>query len=285
MPWFMAMPTVATVHDLITFTHPELCRKSSVRHVKRLLPRTAERAMRVIVPTEHVRSQLLRFTKVRPERVAVVPHGVGEEFKPLSNFDEARLRQANRWPDRFVLFVGALEPKKNLRFIIRGFYAAAMSARLPHRLVVAGPPGWDYAGDVAEANRLGIGGRVLLTGWVPAPALAALYASAELVVFPSIVEGFGIPILEAMACGTPVITSTHPACMEVAGDAALAVNPANLAEFRTAIERVLTDHALARELREKGLERAKAFTWERTARATIEVYRQAMVEWDALGRK
>jgi glycosyltransferase involved in cell wall biosynthesis len=284
LPWLLRRPAVVTIHDLITFTHPELCRKSSVRHVRRLLPRTVARAMRIIVPTEHVRSQLIKLAKAPPEKVVVVPHGVGEEFKPLTSFEESQARRANQWPDRFILYAGALEPKKNLRFIIRGFYAAIMSSNLTHHLVMAGPPGWRFADDIAEAERLGIGDRVHLTGWVPPRALATLYGAAELVVFPSLVEGFGLPILEAMSCGAPVITSTHPACMEVSGGAALHVDPSQLNEFREAIEKVLTDKSLARGLVQKGLARSAEFTWARTARATIDVYKQAKEAWEAIGK-
>ena len=284
LPRLLRKPSVLTVHDLITFTHPKLCRsKASVRRVRRSLPRSAARAMRVIVPTEHVRRELLKETQARPERVTVVPHGVGEEFKRLRADEVARVRGANHWPQHYMLYAGALEPKKNLGFIIRGFYAAIMNERLPHCLVLAGPPGWDYRRDIEEATRLGIGGRVMLTGFVPPERLAYLYAAADVLLFPSIVEGFGLPILEAMACGTPVVTSTHPACVEVAGGAALTVDPGKLTEFRIAIENVLRNKDVRRDLRRQGLLRAGAFTWRRTAEQTLEIYRQARTQWEAIG--
>jgi len=179
----------------------------------------------------------------------------------------------------FLLSVGSLEPGKNRERLLQAF--ARLQARgLKHTLVVAGQRAWRYEGEAPLARRLGLADSVRFLGHVPQADLPALYSAADLFVFPSLYEGFGLPALEAMACGTPVVASNVSALPEVVGDAALQVSPLDVEALADAIERLLRDDRLRADLRERGLERARQFSWEKAARRTAEVY-----SWASVARK
>jgi glycosyltransferase involved in cell wall biosynthesis len=290
MPLMSLTPVVVTVHDTIALRHPELVRRSSVSHLKRFLPKTLDRARLVLVPSRAVADDLTALegslereipesekrAPARPlaEKLRVVPFGVGEEFAPLeaAGREEARTRLGLRGP--YVLFVGRVEPKKNVERAVEAFFAAVMARKLPHDLVLAGPARRTRSLD-RLVKHLNIRDRVRRLGYVPDESLPPLYAAADLVLLPSKAEGFGFPVLEAMASGTPCVTSDDAALLELAGDAALAVDPERLDMLREAVERVLTEPETARQLREKGLARAREFTWERTVELTIAAYEEA----------
>jgi len=281
LPPVMTLPSVVTLHDVIALTHPLFCTPGSARVQKVILPKSAKAARRVIVPTETVRNEVERVLKIHPDQMDVVPWGVGPGFRPVKDrglLDEAR----RRWqlPERFALFVGTLEPKKNIEGLLRGFVAARLNRNLPHGLVLAGRTGWgvrhlarDIRGHDAEKY-------VRLLGYVPEPALPILYSMADVLVLPSHIEGFGMPVLEAMACGCPVITSQTPALVEIGGDATRTCNTfaeKPYRELREAIEELLLDEGGIRaKLRNQGLERVKEFTWERTAKLTRTSYEKAL---------
>jgi glycosyltransferase involved in cell wall biosynthesis len=290
IPLRMGPPAVVGVADAIALSNPELCRKATVAHLKRYLARSCRLARRVIVPTRASAEAIERCAKTDPAKIRVVAHGIGAEFKPIYDRDLlARAREEFKLPKRFALFVGQIEPRKNLVNLVRAFFAAKANRGLPHRLVLVGKPAWRWR-EVAEAVRgLGVTDTVLMTGYVPQEALPYLYNLADALLFPSLVEGFGLPVLEAAACGTPVMTSRDPALLEVAGEASLAASADSLPELRSGIERILADERLRKELSRAGRERAAGFTWEKAARATMEAYREAYDEdrreMDELNRK
>ena len=232
--------------------------------------------------------ELLRAIKsAKPERIDVIPWGVGEEFKPLrqpgamDSTTLAEARAALKLPEHYVLYVGNIEPKKNLPVLIQAFFAAKMNKKLPHRLVIAGQKGWKMDGLERLIRELKAQEFVFFTGYVPQRALPALYSLADLFVMPSLVEGFGMPVLEAMACGCPVIISSDPALQEVAGSAAKKVpyDPLKpLQPLREAIEELLESPSQREDLAKRGLERAKLFTWEKTAALTRDSYAKALAE-------
>jgi glycosyltransferase involved in cell wall biosynthesis len=192
-------------------------------------------------------------------------------------FTNGYVPNGHKRPDRpYILFVGSIEPRKNLPRLIRAFEVAMGETGLPHDLVFCGPWGWRYQAVVQAWERSPMRDRIRHAGYVPASDLPALYAGADLLAYPSLQEGFGFPVLEAMACGTPVVTSNVSAIPEIAGDAALMVPPANVDAIAHAIASVLTDSNLARDLVERGHRRARPFTWQRAAAETLEVYRQAV---------
>ncbi len=269
-PWAL----VTTVHDLVPFRFPHLVPARHRWAVRALLGPALRRARRVIAVSEATRAELLARYRLPPARVVVVPEAAATHFAPPAPDALARARARYGLARPYVLFVGLLEPKKNLEALL------AAVARLRRdgawgdtELVVVGAPGWGPA-PAARAHALGLDGAVRFVGPAPDADLPALYGGALAFAFPSLWEGFGLPVLEAMAAGAPVVASNRGALPEVTGGAALLVEPAPdpLAE---GLARILADADLRARLREAGLRRAAAFSWERTARETLAVYRGA----------
>jgi glycosyltransferase involved in cell wall biosynthesis len=203
--------------------------------------------------------------------VTVTPYAADPIYRPMDR-EAARRAVAERFGLRgpFVLAVGVLQPRKNLPRLIRAFGRVAREA--PHALALVGKPGWAHEELKRAVAASGLGSRVKFTGYVPDADLPVLYNAAELFVYPSLYEGFGLPPLEAMACGTPVVTANVTSLPEVVGDAALAVDPTDELALADAIGRALTDEALRERLRTAGLAHAALFSWERTAALTLQVY-------------
>lgn len=287
MPRWCLMPTVVSVHDLFGLTMPQLCTRSGRSHLSRMLPVALERARRVIVPSEWVKHEILAWDQPRgtrieglEEKIRVIPWGVDERFKPLTDKAELeRVSLAYGLPPNYVLFVGRIEPKKNVARLVQAYFAATVAKKLPHRLVIAGPKGWGANAEVQKMVKdLGLTEKVVFTGFVPDNDMAALYTGASAVLFPSFAEGFGLPVLEAQACGTPVICGDIPALKEVSGGAARFAQPADLPALRVALEDVLTDDALAEDLRTRGHENVRQYTWRAHAEATLALYREVVAK-------
>ncbi len=286
LPSMLSLPAVVTIHDVIALTHPLFCTPGSARVQKQAIKHSCRMARRIIVPTLATKEELLRNVKNVDERsVDVIPWGVGGEFQPLArnvprNADLDQTRKSLNLPERYVLFVGNLEPKKNLPALIQAFFAAKLNRKMPHKLVLAGAPGWGTKPLERLVREHKATDFVLFTGYVAPAALPALYSLADLFVMPSLVEGFGMPALEAMACGCPVAISTDAALREVCGDAAAVVpydGERPLQPLREMLEDLLLNNPGKREeMSEKGLRRAKLFTWQRTARLTRESYAKAL---------
>jgi glycosyltransferase involved in cell wall biosynthesis len=279
LPQYIHAPAVLGAADAIALTHPQLCRRGTVAHLKRFLAKSCRLAGRIITPTHASAQALARVAQAAPEKTRVVPHGVDERFRIIEERGELeRVRREQGLPEKFAIFVGQIEPKKNLVQLVKAFFAAKMNRRLPHKLLLVGKPGWGWKPVAREVRGLGQGANILFTGYLPDEALPALYNMAEALLFPSIVEGFGIPALEAAACGTPVLISKDPALVEVTGEAALSVDATQLPELRRGIEEILTNQGLRARLRREGPARAREFTWERAARATLQIYRELLEE-------
>jgi glycosyltransferase involved in cell wall biosynthesis len=271
--------TVVTIHDLVSFLFPRTVPRKYAVYM-RLMTRLAVRsADRIIAVSGATKDDLTRVLGVPDEKVVVIHEAVAAEFgmPPGPEGVEAVVRRYGiRRP--YCLFVGNLEPRKNLSRLIeafgllraRGFVAPA--AAVPPQLVLVGTRGWLYNGIFAAVEAQGGGPDIVFTGYVPPADLPALYAGAACFVFPSLYEGFGLPVLEAMAAGTPVIASRVGAIPEVAGDAALLVDARRPAELAEAIEAVLTDSTLSARLVARGRVRARRFTWDAVARETLAVY-------------
>ncbi len=253
------------VHDVTPLLMPELHTASNVRYFRSFAERVLPRLAGIIVPSESVRRDLAERLKVRDDRITVIPHGVDEDFFPMGGQEPKR--RAYDLPDQYVLFLGSLEPRKNLPAALEAWRLLPEELRRQYPMVVAGASGWKNAALKSELARAKAEG-VRVIGYVEPHALPLVYGSAAVFVFPSLYEGFGMPLLEAMAAGAPVVTSNTSSLPEVAGDAGLLVDPKSPAELARAIERVLTDRALAATLVEKGRARAREFTWDRTADAT-----------------
>jgi len=275
-PVLAACPTVITVHDL-TFVHQAAMLRPFNRVYLRLITRlSARRAARVIATSEHTRRELIDWLALPPGRVVAVPNGVSEEFAPAAPTAVQAFRQQNRLPARFVLFVGTLEPRKNLVRLIEAFARARASLHEETYLVIAGSKGWYYEQVFAHAASLGQGAAILFPGFVSAEALPWWYRAAAVFVYPSLYEGFGLPVLEAMASGTAVITSNTSSLPEVVGDAALSVDPTDVDALAAALVRLLNDETLRGQLSAAGVRQAAQFSWRRCAQETVAVYREAL---------
>jgi glycosyltransferase involved in cell wall biosynthesis len=266
-------PLVLTIHDLLPFRYPELFPRVVIAYSRLAWRSAARRAARVITGSEHTRAELTSLVGVEAERVVVTPYGVSERFRPLAP-DRDWLGQRFGIDRPFVLCVGTLEPRKNLLTALRAFDRIADETGA--LLVVAGGAGWGNALFERELPRAA--GRVRLTGYVSDEELVRLYSGAGCFLFPSLYEGFGLPVLEAMACGAPVVTGDTSSLPEAAGDAALTVPPSDVEAVADAVKRVLEDTELAADLRRRGLERAATRTWDACAEATVAVYRAALEE-------
>ncbi len=269
------VPTVLTVHDMSLVSlpgyHPFRRRLFRPLHAAAL-----RRADAVITVSEASKSEILRLSGIPEERLHVIHEAASPAFRPIR--DKASLGEIKRrygLPDRFILFVGTLEPRKNLKRLIEAFAILKSGNRIAHRLVLVGMLGWGYREVRRAIERGGLGGEVQITGYVPFRDLPALYNLAEIFVFPSIHEGFGLPLLEAMSCGTPAVASSHESLMEVAGDAVLRADASDPASLAEAIARLAGSEFERERLSHLGLNRASLFSWESAARRTLEVYRQA----------
>lgn len=278
LPWFTRMPSVVTVYDLIALKHPELCKDSNAFHYRRVLPRSILVARRVIVPTEAVKADLVSLLKTPVEKIVVIPPGVDDRFKAAGEQQKQRVRALYNLPEKFILFVGNIEPKKNLDTLVKVFFALKLDRKLDLELVVAGKKGWKYEKVMDTIQDLDFKSHVRFLGFVPDEDLPVLYSLAECFAFPSLVEGFGLPPLEAMACGTPVVTSDAPAVLEATGEAALHAPANNAKSWREMLEQAILDRSLRRQLRQLGLQQASKFTWRKNAEKTLQVYRAVFSE-------
>ena len=276
-PLLTKVPSVLSIYDTIALQFPELSKRLTTLHYRLFMTPSAHRAARIIVPSQATRDDVIGMFNIDGDKVQVIPLAVSEDFRPVENPEMLQnMCEELNLPSRYILFVGNLEPKKNLPALIEAYAAAHRSGRITHRLVIAGQKGWRCADVFSAVKRLRLEGIVRFLGRVPDRLLPALYSGAALTVLPSLTEGFGFPALEAMACGTPVIVSTSGALPEVTGGAALTVRPTEIRELTAAMEKVLTNTFLRERLRELGLKRAKEFSWAKTAQQTAAVYREVL---------
>lgn len=270
-PRWRPCPVLLTVHDLIGLLFPNNLPPISRFYWSHWLPRTIHWANQIIADSEHTKHDLIRLLGISAERVEVVYLGVDVVFRPLEDPVVLEfVRQKYKLPSALVLYVGTIEPRKGLDTLISAY--AALADDIPHHLVIAGKRGWYTEPLFRQVKSLGLSQRVHFTDYVADEDLPALYNLADLFIYPSRYEGFGLPPLEAMACGVPVVCSDAASLPEVVGDAALLVPPDDVEALAATMRRVLENDALRAEMRTKGLERAKRFTWEETARRTVAIY-------------
>jgi len=276
-PLACPLPTVVTVYDLSFLLYPAVFNWLNRLYLSAMTPPSVRKARRVIAISESTKRDLVRLMHIPPERVDVVYPGLEPDIKPIE--DPAALaafRRRHNLPDHFVLFVGTLEPRKNADALVRAYGLLRRRGVVRHALVLAGSRGWRYESIFAAIEESGVADDVILPGYVAREELAFWYSAADIFVYPSLYEGFGLPVLEAMACGTPVITSTASSLPEVAGDAACLVDPNDTGGLAEAIEHVLTQADVRAEMSAKGRQRAATFTWERMAQSTRNVYEKAL---------
>lgn len=283
-PVWKPLPVVLTVHDLIGMILPGNLPPVSRLYWARWLPFTVRFADRIVAVSECTRRDIQRLLGIPADRIDVVHSGVDPAFRLQPAADLAAGQDRYGLTGEFILYLGTLEPRKGIDTLIEAF-ARLAAAGLPHRLVIAGRPGWSWQSLIDLAAARGLGDRVRFLDYVPDEDRARLYGAAAVFAFPSRYEGFGLPVVEAMACGTPVVCSDAAALPEVAGGAAVLVPPDQPVVLAEAIAGVLKDPGRAADLRDRGLRRAAELTWDRTARSTLEVYRRTLRDRAARGRQ
>jgi glycosyltransferase involved in cell wall biosynthesis len=269
--------SILTVHDLAFLLYPE-CADARLRaYLERTVPRSVQRADYVVADSENTRNDVICLLGVPPEQVTVVPGGVDPAFKPVT--DPARLaafRQSIGLDPvtPYILFIGVIEPRKNLMGLIEAFDILKSRRSLPHKLVVAGRRGWLSDATMERAERSQFRDEIIFPGFIPEGEIATLYSAAEAFAFPSHYEGFGLPVLEAMACGTPVVASRASSLPEVVGDAGMQVDPDDSERLASALELLALNPEMRADFRERGIARAAQFTWDAAARVMLDVYRK-----------
>jgi glycosyltransferase involved in cell wall biosynthesis len=264
---------VVTIHDLSFLRYPEAAEPSLRRYLSAAVPRCAGEADVILADSENTRRDVVELLGLPSEKVYVIYPGVDQRFSAIQereSLEAVKERYGLSYP--FILSVGTLEPRKNLIVLLEAYAMLKERRDLPHRLVIAGGKGWLYEGIFQRVQELSLGAGVVFLEFVPDDLLPSLYTLADLLAFPSLYEGFGLPPLEAMACGTPVVTSESSSLPEVVGEAGLMVpadDPGALAE---AMGRVLDDAKLSEDLVARGLARAAQFSWEAAGKKLLAVY-------------
>lgn len=284
VPLWDRCPTVLTIHDLSLLLHPLTHEPRRVRRARRRLPLMARTATMIITPSESVRRETCEHLRVMPEKVIAIPEAPRRIFRPLPLAQTVETRKRLGVEDEFLLFVGTIEPRKNLRVLMRAFTEVVRATGVSTQLVIAGAKGWLTDDLFSQIKTSSITDRVRFTGYLPDDDLCALYSSCRAFVYPSLYEGFGLPPLEAMACGAPVIASNIPSIAEVTGSVAHLVAAEDVDALAHSIAALLKDEGARRHLSAAGLKRAAEFTWERTARLTREVYAEALKRYAQINR-
>lgn len=274
LPAALACPAVVTVHDLC-FLDRRVQRLRSHLYLRALTALAVRRARRVICVSETTRADVVRHYPEAADRVRVVGEGVAARFGPPAPEDVARVKAKLGISGPYVLFVGTVEPRKNLARLIRGFAGAVGGGDLPHSLVIAGGEGWKDAEIRAAWDGSAVRERIRFAGYVAEPDLPALYGGADVFAYPSLDEGYGLPPLEAMACGTAVLSSRAGSLPEVLGDAAELVDPRDEAALEAALRGLLADPRRRERLARAGTAQAARHRWRRVAEETLAVYREA----------
>jgi glycosyltransferase involved in cell wall biosynthesis len=276
VPLASPVPTVVTIHDMSLTLYPRYHPARRVLLNRPLVDIAARRADAIITVSQSAKRDIVRLYNLPPDRVHVVHEAAAPAFRPVhDSIERDRVRRRYSLADRFILYVGTIEPRKNLPKLIEGFARRRKSGDLPHQLVCAGPYGWLSRDIEDRIERLQVEDAIRFTGYVPFEDLPVLYSLAEMFVFPSLYEGFGLPVIEAMACGTPVVTGHVAALAEVAGGAVEHVDRLDAESLGEAMVALARSRERRENLSALGLQRAHFFSWDRAARETLEVYRQA----------
>jgi len=275
--WLTRASRLVTIHDVIPYIYPETSTKLDWLIYRFWLPLIVQRLDSIITASEHSKMDILRYLPVKPENITVIPEAASPIYQPLSSTEVEHTLSRHRINFPYILYVGSIQARKNLTRLLEAFAQVRHWAQ-KWKLVIVGAAQWKYASVFETLEQLQLTSNVHFTNYVAESDLPALYNGASLFVFPSLYEGFGLPVLEAMACGTPVITSNCSSLPEVTGEAAILVDPVDTNAIALAMRRVLEEPDLARTLKEKGIARAQQFSWKQTARRTAQVYERLLNE-------
>ena len=270
---FNPAPTkVLTIHDLTPVIFPEAHGKIHAFLQNNVFPRTLKHVNSIITISNSTKNDIIRYFKITETKIKVIYNGVDDRFKVLHEDEIKSVKEEYGIKHPFILFVGTLEPRKNIPTLLKAFYLLKKK-NIPHKLVIVGGKGWKYDSVYETIKSLNLQKKVIFTGYVPDEDLPKLYNAADLFVYPSLYEGFGLPPLEAMACGTPVITSNTSSLPEVVGDAGILVNPFSVEEIAGAMESILKNKSLREQMIKRGLKRSQMFSWEKCAKEVVKIYK------------
>ena len=275
------LPRVTTVHDIIPLLRPELVITESAIAFAKLLKLNIENSTKIIAVSEATKSDLVNLCLVPEQKVTVIYEAASPNFQPVITKEALPILKLVGVADRlrispYFLFIGNIEPKKNIKRVLEAFQEFALRDQMGFRLVIVGEQAWGFAAVKNLIEEMTAAGILIITGYLPRHYLPALLSHARAFLFPSLIEGFGLPILEAMACGCPVITSDLPVISEVCGDGAVQVNPTSVFAISEAIAQLANDQEMCQQLRQKGFARNQLFSWKKCAEETIAVYREAI---------
>lgn len=273
-PFAFQGKNVLTVQDISYLILPHTVPRPQHLYSLKFLPYAARKADRIITPSRFTKQTLLERLNLPEEKIRVIYHGVDPIFQPLDkNFSLKKIKEKYGIKNRFLFCLSSLVRRKNLVRLIKAHHYLKEKGKIDQILIISGRKGWGFFKDIFEVvDELKAEKEVIFTGYLPEEDRILFYNAADLFIYPSLHEGFGLPVLEAMACATPVITSNTSALPEISEDAALLMNPYKVEEIAFCIQHLLEDRELYKELQQKGLKRVKSFSWENTARQTLQVY-------------
>jgi Glycosyltransferase len=280
IPHVFTGKTITTVHDMSYRAFPQYHPRSRV-FLLRAFEDRLRKADRIITDSQYSRQEIVEMLRVSQESVTVIYLGAGSQYRPIAVSSDKKLELQSRYalPERYLLYVGTIEPRKNLERLIEAFYLyrqEEIGAEV--KLVLAGGKGWLYEDIFAQVKVLHLEQDVIFTGYVPDEDLLSLYNMALAFVYPSLYEGFGLPPLEAMSCGVPVISSNTSSIPEVVGDAGILIDPYRTEDIAEAIGKLASSESLRDELSWRGIQRSRLFSWKQCAIETLQVYRECMLQ-------
>ena len=277
LPPFNSARTVLTVHDMIFKLFPETQKRLNFWYLNATMPLYSRRADAIITVSECSKQDIVAHYRLDPAKVTVIYEAAGPEFEPASPAEQEQVRKRYGLPEQFLIHVGVIEPRKNLTRLVEALQRLRDEG-LTIPLVVVGPKGWLYDDFFRRLEQLQVRDAVSFPGYLPLADLAAAYSAARLAVTPSVYEGFGLPVLEAMACGTPVVCSSASSLPEIGGDAARYFDPLSIEEMAAAIRTVWTDPDLQSSMRHRGLAQSARFSWQHTAQQTLTLYDRVLAD-------
>jgi glycosyltransferase involved in cell wall biosynthesis len=277
LPQCRTARTVVTIHDLMVFRHPEFLLRDWAETNQKQIVASVKSADAIIAVSEFTKRELIELFGISPQRIKVIANGVSDRFHiEHAAVGTEEIKRKYEITKPYVLFVGNIEPKKNISSLIRAFVLLRERFKYPHQLVIVGKKAWGFPSVRNLVLDLGAKKEVLFLGVVSDDDVRSLYHGADLFVFPSLFEGFGIPVIEAMACGTPVVASGHTSLAEVVDTAAVLVDPSDIEDLVDKMHAVLGNEELRHTLIQRGLARAKLFSWKETARQTLKLYHELL---------
>jgi len=268
-------PIIVAIHDMSFIRYPQTLDRLFLLYVKILLPLIKRKADVILTISEFSKTEIIKLLKVPKEKIKVIYEGCDEKFKVIN--DEVRIiKVKNKYSlfQQFILNVGTLEPRKNIISLITAFNSLKKKQLIEHKLVLCGPKGWHYKDIFKKTKELKLENEIIFLGFIPEEDLPFLYNVAQVFVYPSLYEGFGLPVLEAMSCGCPVITSNVSSLPEIVGNSAILVDPLNTEELEQAILKVIKNEDLRKDLIKKGINRSKMFSWEKAAEDTYAILKR-----------